>query len=152
MDYDWLMDEHEVDVTADCGCRMWRDGGMVKLKYCSVHEAVTKDATEDAGARVMFYGVGRPMEIRNMPSKLEVWQEAVGGGLVEQTPVFTRPGLYVMLNEEGKLKRMPMNRPGHPFGHDDIFVGPFFVTRISDDGDTMPLTDEDIAWLRANTP
>lgn len=50
--------------------------------------------------------------------------------------------LYLVCDEEGKLKNKPLNRS--IFNGQDIVVGDAFIMKLNSDGDEVSLTDSDI--------
>lgn len=73
---------------------------------------------------------------------LESMQEVVGGH-IETTRDNLLPGMVLVVNEEGKIKDLPINRGTHC----DIICGTFFVCRLGSD-DFKSLYDKDIERIK----
>ena len=73
---------------------------------------------------------------------LESMQEVVGG-YIETTRDTLLPGMVLVVNEEGKIKGLPMNRSTHC----DIICGTFFVCKNGKE-DFRSLTDKDIEEIK----
>jgi len=98
--------------------------------------------------RVLVYepfGAGRG-EIREVPSEMPASldaMQAIVGGYIEMVPLNEDRTLFAVVNEEGLLKGLPLNRYSGRLG----FVGTFFVTRVSGE-DNVSLSDEDVLKAR----
>lgn len=94
--------------------------------------------------RFMVVPVGRQPYVATMTKlqQLEYMQAIVGGYL---EGVSLGHGLCLYCNEEGKLQGLLPNR----VVRGDTIVGDFLVTRVDAEGETVSLTDEDIATLTA---
>ncbi len=92
--------------------------------------------------RVMVIEPGREPEERILKGDLESMQEVVGGP-IETTRNWNLPGLVLVVNEEGKIKDLPINRGTHC----DIIYGTFFVCRLGSD-DFKSLYDKDIERIK----
>jgi hypothetical protein len=91
--------------------------------------------------KIVFYGVGKAPEVREIEDSLDAFKAQIGGGWIEAVNLYQRLGpraldLYAICDEEGLLKNMPHNRL-------DIH-GDFFVTRVNAKGDNITMTDDDI--------
>lgn len=90
--------------------------------------------------QILVKEVGKEPEVRTIPNTLEALQEIVGGYI---ETVFTKSGLVLICDEDGKLKRKPRNF----LWGDDIIVGTvFFVGNTGED--FRGLTDSEIERLK----
>lgn len=89
--------------------------------------------------RILFVGVGKRPEVREIDGELETMQKLVGG-YIQMVPMGN--GVDLVCDEEGKLKDYPLNQP--IFDGHDIVCGDFFLTRTGDEGECISLTDDDI--------
>ena len=80
---------------------------------------------------------GKTPEEKEIGADLKSLQAEVGG-LIEC--VYMDDGAIIVVNEEGKLNGMEMNRR---LG-DDIICGPFFLVRDDTEGDFASLTDQQV--------
>ena len=79
---------------------------------------------------------GKPPIVNEVRNDLDSMQRAVGG-LLE--PVYNRDGTILVVNEQGKLLGLDVNRRVG----DDVIVGPFFV--VGDNGEEFrSLTDAEV--------
>lgn len=92
--------------------------------------------------KVMVVEPGKEPEVKTLRGDLASMQEVVGGH-IETTIDWNLPGLVLVVNEEGKLKGLPVNRGTHC----DIICGTFFVCRNGGD-DFKSLTDKDIERVK----
>ncbi len=90
---------------------------------------------DDNKIRVLKIEPGKMPYEKEMVNDLEGIQAEVGG-LFEC--VYLDDGCIAVVNEEGKLNGMELNRR---IGN-DIIAGPFFICGDSDDGEFISLTDE----------
>jgi hypothetical protein len=76
-----------------------------------------------------------------MPNTLEAMNEVVGGYIEVLNIGKTETGasIAITMNEEGKLKGLPVNRFIVGF---DVLVGTFFITAYNLEGDNVSLTDQ----------
>lgn len=100
--------------------------------------------------RVMVIKPGHEPEITEIENTLKGFQEVVGG-YIETVPMESiDDDLRVVLNEEGKIIGLPMNRVWKPCGVGgyamDIMVGTIFIVSTHLDG-FASLTDEQIKKL-----
>lgn len=100
--------------------------------------------------RVMVIKPGHEPEITEIENTLKGFQEVVGG-YIETVPMESiDDDLRVVLNEEGKIIGLPMNRVWKPYGAGgyamDIMVGTIFIVSTHLDG-FASLTDEQIEKL-----
>lgn len=93
--------------------------------------------------RVMVVEPGKEPYEKYLRGNLESMQEVVGGH-IETTRDSRLPNLVLVVNEEGKLKGLPINRGTHC----DIICGTFFVCRNGRD-DFRNLTDKDIEKINS---
>jgi len=99
--------------------------------------------------RVLVYPIGLPPREKEIVDSLETMQEMVGGFIevVDLGRVLgdsTLNGYLAVLDEEGKLKGLPLNRL---LGGHDVIVGQFFVTKDDGEGGFRSLSDLDIECL-----
>lgn len=87
-----------------------------------------------------------PPRVETVEEKLETWQEITGGIIDVIYP--HDDDSCIILNDEGKIINLPMNRSlrdelGNPY---DVICGTFAIVRAPQDSDTFEsLTDEQIA-------
>lgn len=96
---------------------------------------------------ILYFRVGELPEVREMASLgLAEMQELVEGPI---EMLCLDPDTYMWLNEEGRLRKLPLNRRVPVgSGHTDI-VGHFFLTSLDAEGDTQGLTLAQFSkWLR----
>jgi len=96
--------------------------------------------------RAMILEPGRYAEVRYIcPKKI--------GELVEGQPEYTSPfkGICIAVNEEGKIKGLPLNRSLVDDDGDilDIFAGTMVILGCTDKKETCSLTDEQVVFLLA---
>ena len=89
---------------------------------------------DDYKIRVLKIEPGKMPYVKEMVNDLEGIQAEVGG-LFEC--VYLKDGCIAVVNEEGKLNGMELNRR---IGN-DIIAGPFFICGDSADGEFVSLTD-----------
>lgn len=89
---------------------------------------------DDNKIRVLKIEPGKMPYVKEMVNDLEGIQAEVGG-LFEC--VYLEDGCIAVVNEEGKLNGMELNRR---IGN-DIIAGPFFICGDSEDGEFVSLTD-----------
>jgi hypothetical protein len=79
---------------------------------------------------------------KDIQNTLEAMQDIVGGYIENVTIGDTRKGARIglVVNEEGKLLDLPLNRR---IVHFDILVGTFFITAYNLQGDNISLTNEE---------
>ena len=85
--------------------------------------------------KIVKIEVGMPPVEKEIPNTLEVLQAEVGG-LIQC--VYLDDGYLAIVNEEGKINGMEMNRR---LGN-DIICGPFFICADNNDGEFSSLTEE----------
>lgn len=92
---------------------------------------------------VLAVPVGKEPEMRLIQNDLKSLQEVVGGRICAQD---IAPNLTLYANEDGIHRRLPYNCCG--------FVGDLLIAKISSAGNTISMTDKDIAtakeWLARN--
>ena len=92
---------------------------------------------ENKTLHVLRVEPGKAPEEKDMGSDLNSLQAEVDG-LIEC--VYMDDGAIIVVNEEGKLNGMEMNRR---LG-DDILAGPYFIVRDHSEGDIASLTNSQI--------
>ena len=98
--------------------------------------------SENKTLHVLRVEPGKVPEEKDIGSDLHSLQAEVDG-LIEC--VYMDDGTIIVVNEEGKLNGMEMNRR---LG-DDIICGPFFLVGDDGEGDFASLSDEQITALKA---
>lgn len=91
--------------------------------------------------RVMVVEPGKDPYEKYLRGNLESMQEIVGGH-IETTRDKSLPGMVLVVNEEGKIKDLPINRGTHC----DIICGTFFVCGNGRDN-FRNLTDKEIEMI-----
>lgn len=96
--------------------------------------------------RAMILEPGRDAEVRFIcPKKI--------GEMVKGSPEFTFPhkGICIAVNEEGKIKGLPLNRSLVNDGGEilDIFAGTMVILGCNDKEEICSLTDEQVVFLLA---
>lgn len=77
-------------------------------------------------------------------NSLEEMQKLVGGWIENVTIGSSEDArIGIMLNEEGKLIGLPVNRILRGRSGSDVLVGTFFVTAYNDEGDQVSLTEKE---------
>lgn len=96
--------------------------------------------------RIVSKRIGEAMEVMEMEHTLENMQEKVGGHLeVVELP----NGIDLWLNEEGLLEQLSVNVLTVADGQVlHTIVGNVFFAGHNDEGETIGLTDQQIAWLK----
>ena len=94
------------------------------------------------GLRVMVVEPDKEPYEKMLKHSLEAMQEVVGG-YIETTRDSLLPGMILVVNEEGKIKGLPMNRSTHC----DIICGTFFVCANGRD-DFRSLSDEQVEEVK----
>jgi hypothetical protein len=89
---------------------------------------------DDNKIRVLKIEPGKMPYVKEMANDLEGIQAEVGG-LFEC--VYLEDGCIAVVNEEGKLNGMELNRRSG----NDIIAGPFFICGDSEEGEFVSLTD-----------
>ena len=98
--------------------------------------------------RVILFPVGEDAKVLMLEKGLQPMQDLVGGYIENVT---LEDGVGLICNEEGKLTGLPLNRPVPEL--QDVIRGPFFISRYNDEGETVDVTDGDVAkysrkWAR----
>lgn len=93
--------------------------------------------------KVLYVGVGEDPVVREVNPTLDDFQALVGGGYIQMVPY---EGVDLVLDEEGKLKGLPPNRP--LWGGMDMAHGAFFFVRHDEEGEAASLLDDDIRRLK----
>jgi hypothetical protein len=86
--------------------------------------------------KVVYKDVGELPCVWYMNDTLEAMQQLVGGQIEEHN---LGDGLLLMCNEDGKINGMPENSLG--------IAGPYFVTRVNDNGDSIDVSREDCQFV-----
>lgn len=97
--------------------------------------------------KVVLKRVGHPAEVSVIDDGDALLKQAqtIVGGFIE--PVHLAGAFYAIVNEKGRLKKLPVNGCG--------FVGDFFITkRHRGSGNFIGLTDQEITkaqtWIEVN--
>ena len=93
--------------------------------------------------KVVYREPGKSPEVREIENDLKVLQELVGGYI--ETIRFN--GITMIINEEGKLKGLPVNFLMVGNGYAQAIVGPVIFCR-SEGFDFTSLQDEDIEMIQ----
>ena len=93
--------------------------------------------------KVIYKKPGEAPEIREVENDLKPLQELVGG-YIETIPI---NGITMIINEEGKLKGLPVNFLMVGNGYAQAIVGPVIFCR-SEGFDFTSLQDEDIEMIQ----
>src|SRR4051794_16323814 len=97
---------------------------------------------KEKNIKILVYEPGKAPEERTIPNTLEAMKEVIGGGWLEG--VYVGPGgIYLMCDEDGKMKNLPYNRP---FRGGDHLVGTVFITKVDKEGDNISLLPSDIVY------
>lgn len=100
--------------------------------------------------RVLAYLQDGSMDIADIEGKDELRAlQVIVGGHIEGVSLSSE--IMLICNEEGKYKCTP-NPAGMGWIPGDIIFGAFCVTRIDGEGETVDLTDEDIAAYGRMSP
>lgn len=97
----------------------------------------------DKKLTVIICEPNEPPRVEHVKDRLEVWQDIVGGMIDVIYP--HDDDSCIILNDEGKIVNLPMNRPlkdedGNIY---DVMCGPFVIVRRPEDSDAFEsLTDE----------
>jgi uncharacterized protein DUF3846 len=113
-------------------------------------ENAKENPTEDRIQVVIVEPDKKPYK-KTIDNSLEAMQAIVGGYIENVRIASTQKGAMVSLivNEEGKLIGLPVNRVIRGRGGQDILVGTFFVTASNGEGDQISLTDQECdQWIR----
>lgn len=94
------------------------------------------------GLKVVIVEPEKEPYVKKLKHSLEAMQEVVGG-YIETTRDSLLPGMILVVNEEGKLRGLPMNRCTDC----DILFGTFFVCGNGRD-DFISLTEQQIEEVK----
>jgi hypothetical protein len=94
--------------------------------------------------RVIYIPVGSDPLVRDIEPTLDAMQALVGG-YIEYVGLRRHPGLDLVCNEEGKLKRLKPNVI--LVDNDDVVMGDCFLVRTDDEGEAASVTKADIESL-----
>jgi len=97
--------------------------------------------------KVLLFPVGGDPKVMDIAGGLDPMQALVGGYIENVT---LEEGVGLVCNEEGKLKDLPRNRPIPELR--DVIRGPFFISRYNDEGETVDVTDGDVAKYSKRWP
>lgn len=95
--------------------------------------------------RVIYIPVGSDPLVRDIEPTLDAMKALIGGGYIEYVGLCRHPGLSVVCDEEGKLKRFKPNVI--LVDRDDVVAGDCFLIRTSDEGEAASVTKADIEAL-----
>ena len=126
---------------------------LIKLAFDYVQKA-NEDAEKNPTSDLIQVVVVEPMKTpykKMIKNTLETFQGLVDGYIEILTIGQTETGgtIAITLNEEGKLKELPLNKVIHGRGGSDILVGTFFITAYNMQGDNISLSDlqcEKLLW------
>ena len=98
--------------------------------------------------RVIMMEPSKKPEVKEIDGSLSGMQAIVGGSIELFCP-FENENVGVIVNEEGKLLKLPINRAVFQENRlIDILVGPAFIVRLDpDEEDFQSLTDKQIDML-----
>lgn len=124
---------------------------LIKLAFDYVQKA-NEDAEKNPTSDLIQVVVVEPMKTpykKLIKNTLETFQTLVDGYIeiltIGQTE--TSGTIAITLNEEGKLKNLPLNKVIHGRGGSDALVGTFFITAFNMQGDNISLNDADCEKL-----
>lgn len=109
-------------------------------------DQIVKELIDDEGAKrmkILYKSPGMAPEVKEIENDLKVLQELVGGYI--ETVRFN--GITMIINEEGKLKGLPVNFLMVGNGCAQAIVGPVIFCR-SEGVDFTSLKDEDIEMIQ----
>jgi Domain of unknown function (DUF3846) len=120
---------------------------LIKLAFEYVQKAnedAQKNPTSDSIQVVVVEPMKTPYK-KTIPNELEQFQALVDGYIEILTIGHTETGgtIALTLNEEGKLKDLPLNKVIHGRGGSDVLVGTFFISAFNMQGDNISLNDAD---------
>ncbi len=95
--------------------------------------------------RVVHKTPGQPAEVVNVDNSLESFQGLLDGGYLEAV-FYPRTGVFAYIDEEGKLKGLPLN---FYVGSEPI-VGPAVFSKTDDEGEDIGLTEAEAAAVCAS--
>lgn len=124
---------------------------LIKLAFDYVQKAnedAEKNPTSDLIQVVIVEPMKKPYK-KLIKNTLETFQELVDGYIEILTIGHTETGgtIALTLNEEGKIKNLPLNKLIHGRGGSDALVGTFFITAFNMQGDNISLNDADCEKL-----
>lgn len=111
---------------------------LIKLAFDYVQKAnedAEKNPTSDLIQVVIVEPMKKPYK-KLIKNTLETFQELVDGYIEILTIGHTETGgtIALTLNEEGKIKNLPLNKLIHGRGGSDALVGTFFITAFNMQG------------------
>ncbi len=98
--------------------------------------------------RVIYIPVGSDPLVRVIEPTLDAMKALIGGGYIEYVGLCRHPGLSLVCDEEGKLKRAKPNVI--LVDRDDVVAGDCFLIRTSPEGEAASVTKADIDKLVGN--
>ncbi len=118
---------------------------LMKMAFDYVQKAnenAEKNPTTDLIQVVVVEPSKTPYK-KMIKNTLESMNDLVGGYIEILTIGKTETGgtIAITLNEEGKLKHLPLNKVIHGRGGSDALVGTFFITAFNMQGDNISLND-----------
>jgi hypothetical protein len=124
---------------------------LMKMAFDYVKKA-NEDAEKNPTSDLIQVVVVEPMKTpykKLIKNTLETFQALVDGYIEILTIGQTETGgtIALTLNEEGKLKNLPLNKMIHGRGGSDALVGTFFITAFNMQGDNISLDDTDCEKL-----
>lgn len=97
--------------------------------------------------RVLLFPVSGDPQDMKIDKGLQAMQDLVGGYIENVT---LEDGVGLICNEEGKLQGLPKNRRVAELN--DVIRGPFFISRYNEEGETVDVTDGDVAKYSGRFP
>lgn len=79
--------------------------------------------------------------VADVENDFEAFQKVVGG---YYEAIMLSPALYLIVNEDGLMKRLPYNSVASKIAGQSL-VGTVFLTRVNPAGTNIHLTDDDVA-------
>lgn len=96
-------------------------------------------------------GILKEVKSEDYKSSFEMLKENVGGGIecVAWVKPFTDRGIHLWINEDGKLLDLDLSLAVKNKGEFvEVLNGNIVFARHNYEGDTIPLNDEDIAFIK----
>ena len=97
--------------------------------------------------KILLFPVKADPRVLDIAKGLQPMQDLVGGYIENVT---LEDGVGLVCNEEGKLRNLPLNRAVSELR--DTIRGPFFISRYNDEGETVDVTDSDVAKYTKRFP
>lgn len=89
--------------------------------------------------KILYVAPEENPKVMSIANGLKPMQDLVGGYIENVT---LENGVGLVCNEEGRLTGLPENRYVEETGC--FVLGPFFISRYNDEGETVDVTDADI--------